>query len=149
MIVQVNGRLRGKLSTEAGISEADLLALAKADEKVAKEIAGKQIVKTIVVPNKLVNIVVKQAIRRHMSRACLSKVSQRGHGPKDEPFGMTPDKLVETLIAVVRLKRVVPAQEFVVPTVVLLLAVHKAFQLQVAHKSQKAPDTSERHCLQD
>jgi leucyl-tRNA synthetase len=59
VIVQVNGRLRGKLSTEAGISEADIIALAKADEKVAKEIAGKQIVKTIVVPNKLVNIVVK------------------------------------------------------------------------------------------
>jgi len=41
------------------VAEADLVALAKADEKVAKEIAGKQIVKTIVVPNKLVNIVVK------------------------------------------------------------------------------------------
>ena len=39
--------------------EPDYIALAKADEKVAKEIAGKQIVKTIVVPNKLVNIVVK------------------------------------------------------------------------------------------
>ena len=59
VIVQVNGRLRGKLATEAGISEADIIALAKADEKVAKELAGKQIVRTIVVPNKLVNIVVK------------------------------------------------------------------------------------------
>jgi leucyl-tRNA synthetase len=59
VIVQVNGRLRGKVMVEDGLAEAGLLALAKADEKVAKEIAGKQIVKTIVVPNKLVNIVVK------------------------------------------------------------------------------------------
>jgi leucyl-tRNA synthetase len=59
VIVQVNGRLRAKLMVEDGLPEADLVARAKADEKVSKEIAGKQIVKTIVVPNKLVNIVVK------------------------------------------------------------------------------------------
>jgi leucyl-tRNA synthetase len=59
VIVQVNGRLRAKLIVEDGLPEADLVARAKADEKVSKEIAGKQIVKTIVVPNKLVNIVVK------------------------------------------------------------------------------------------
>jgi leucyl-tRNA synthetase len=59
VIVQVNGRLRGKVMVEDGLAEADLVALAKADEKVARELAGKQIVKTIVVPNKLVNIVVK------------------------------------------------------------------------------------------
>jgi leucyl-tRNA synthetase len=59
VIVQVNGRLRGKVMVEDGVAEADLLALAKDDEKVAKEITGKQIVKTVVVPNKLVNIVVK------------------------------------------------------------------------------------------
>jgi leucyl-tRNA synthetase len=59
VIVQVNGRLRGKVVVEDGLAEADLQQLAKADEKVAREIAGKQIVKTIVVPNKLVNIVVK------------------------------------------------------------------------------------------
>jgi leucyl-tRNA synthetase len=59
VIVQVNGRLRGKVMVEDGVAEADLVALAKADEKVAKEIADKQIVKTIVVPNKLVNIVVR------------------------------------------------------------------------------------------
>jgi leucyl-tRNA synthetase len=59
VIVQVNGRLRAKLMVEDGLPEADLVARAKADEKVSKEISGKQIVKTIVVPNKLVNIVVK------------------------------------------------------------------------------------------
>jgi leucyl-tRNA synthetase len=59
VIIQVNGRLRGKVMVEDGLAEADLLQLAEADEKVAREIAGKQIVKTIVVPNKLVNIVVK------------------------------------------------------------------------------------------
>jgi leucyl-tRNA synthetase len=59
VIVQVNGRLRGKVVVEDGMPEAELLSLAKADERVAKEINGKQIVKTIVVPNRLVNIVVK------------------------------------------------------------------------------------------
>ncbi len=59
VIVQVNGRLRARLMVEGGLPEAELTARAVADEKVAKEIAGKQIAKTIVVPNKLVNIVVK------------------------------------------------------------------------------------------
>ncbi len=59
VIVQVNGRLRARLMVEDGLPETELTARAVADEKVAKEITGKQIVKTIVVPNKLVNIVVR------------------------------------------------------------------------------------------
>ena len=43
----------------ADISQEDALAAAKADAKVAAEIAGKSIVKEIYVPGKLVNIVVK------------------------------------------------------------------------------------------
>ena len=59
VIVQINGKLRGKISVPVDMSKDDVLALAKADEKVAAAIEGKNIVKEIVVPNKIVNIVIK------------------------------------------------------------------------------------------
>ena len=58
-MVQVNGRVRGKLVVAAGTSEAGLVAKALADPAVAGHVANKQVVKQIVVPNKLVNLVVK------------------------------------------------------------------------------------------
>ncbi|HEX4424774.1 MAG TPA: leucine--tRNA ligase [Terriglobales bacterium] len=57
--VQVNGKLRGLVSVPADSVQAVLQASAMADEKVKAAIAGKQIVKVIVVPGKLVNIVVR------------------------------------------------------------------------------------------
>jgi leucyl-tRNA synthetase len=57
--VQVNGKLRGKITVEVGLDEGSLKARALSDPKVAESIRGKQIVKTIVVPDKLVNIVVR------------------------------------------------------------------------------------------
>ena len=57
--LQVNGKLRGTAFVAKDISKDDLLAVAKADEKVAAMIEGKTIVKEIVVPGKIVNIVVK------------------------------------------------------------------------------------------
>jgi leucyl-tRNA synthetase len=57
--VQVNGKLRGKVSVPAGSDQAALEAAAKTDEKIAELLAGKTIVKTIVVPGRLVNFVVK------------------------------------------------------------------------------------------
>ncbi len=57
--VQVNGKLRGKITVEVGLDEESLAARALSDPKVAETIRGKQIVKTIVVPDKLVNIVVR------------------------------------------------------------------------------------------
>jgi leucyl-tRNA synthetase len=57
--VQVNGKLRGLVVVPAGATNDHIVQAALADEKVKAAIAGKQIVKTIVVPNKLVNIVVK------------------------------------------------------------------------------------------
>ncbi len=57
--VQVNGKLRGTVSVAKDISKEDLLAVAKAEEKVAAMIADKNIIKEIVVPGKIVNIVVK------------------------------------------------------------------------------------------
>ncbi len=57
--VQVNGKLRGLVRVSADAAQEVLQASALADEKVKALIAGKQIVKVIVVPGKLVNIVVR------------------------------------------------------------------------------------------
>jgi leucyl-tRNA synthetase len=59
IVVQVNGRVRGKLKVEAGLSEAGVVSKAMADPGVAQHLGGKEVVKRIVVPNKLVNLVVK------------------------------------------------------------------------------------------
>jgi leucyl-tRNA synthetase len=58
IVVQVNGRVRGKLVVAAGLSEAGVVAKALADPGVAHHLGGKQVLKRIVVPNKLVNLVV-------------------------------------------------------------------------------------------
>jgi leucyl-tRNA synthetase len=57
--VQVNGKLRAKVVVAPDISEADLRAIALADPKVQSFIDGHQVVKVIVVPQRLVNVVVK------------------------------------------------------------------------------------------
>ena len=57
--VQVNGKLRTRLTVAADSSEEAVRQLALADEKVRAALDGKQVVKAIVVPGKLVNIVVK------------------------------------------------------------------------------------------
>ncbi len=57
--VQVNGKLRGTIEVEVGSDESVVLAAAKADTKVATHLDGVNIVKSIYVPNKLVNFVVK------------------------------------------------------------------------------------------
>jgi leucyl-tRNA synthetase len=57
--VQVNGKLRGRVLVPADSSEEFVLERALSDEKVKAAIAGKQIVKKIYVPGKMVNLVVK------------------------------------------------------------------------------------------
>jgi len=59
IVLQVNGKIRNRISVAADISAADALALAKSDERVAPMLEGMQIVKELYVPGKLVNIVVK------------------------------------------------------------------------------------------
>ncbi len=59
IIVQVNGKLRAKLMLGADTDKAQVEVQALADENVIKFTSGKTIVKVIVVPNKLVNIVIK------------------------------------------------------------------------------------------
>jgi leucyl-tRNA synthetase len=57
--VQVNGKLRARVLAAPDTPQEDLKALALADAKIREYTAGKQIVKVIVVPNRLVNIVLK------------------------------------------------------------------------------------------
>ena len=59
IVVQINGKLKAKLLVSVDMAKEEVLALAKADEKVADAIAGKTVVKEIVIPGKIVNIVVK------------------------------------------------------------------------------------------
>jgi len=59
LVLQVNGKVRDMLPAQIGISKDDAEKLAFSSEKVQKFVDGKEVVKVIVVPNKLVNIVVK------------------------------------------------------------------------------------------
>ena len=59
MVVQVNGKLRGKIDVPTSCTEEEMKTIAKQIDNVKDKIEGKTIVKEIVVPKKLVNIVVK------------------------------------------------------------------------------------------
>jgi leucyl-tRNA synthetase len=59
IVVQVNGKLRTRIVAAFGTAKDELEKRALADEKVQSFIAGKQVVKIITVPDKLVNVVVK------------------------------------------------------------------------------------------
>ena len=57
--VQVNGKIKCRLQVPADADKDQLIALAKAEEKVAQALEGKTVVKEIAVPKKLVNLVVR------------------------------------------------------------------------------------------
>ena len=59
VVVQVNGKLRSRINVPFGTPQDELIARSTADEKIKPCLNGKQIVKIVVVPDKLVNIVVK------------------------------------------------------------------------------------------
>ena len=59
IVIQINGKVKSRMNIPADITAEDAIALAKADEKIAAEIAGKTVVKELYVPKKLVNIVAK------------------------------------------------------------------------------------------
>jgi leucyl-tRNA synthetase len=59
IVVQVNGKLRSRIYAPFGTAKAELERMAQADEKATPFLAGKQVVRIISVPDKLVNIVVK------------------------------------------------------------------------------------------
>jgi leucyl-tRNA synthetase len=58
IVVQVNGKLRGRISVPADADRDAVTATALADENVKRFVADKEIRKTIVVPGRLVNVVV-------------------------------------------------------------------------------------------
>lgn len=59
IVIQIKGKVRAKLVVPKDASREELEKLALSNDKIQAEIAGKDIVKVIAVPNKLVNIVVK------------------------------------------------------------------------------------------
>jgi leucyl-tRNA synthetase len=58
LVIQVNGRVRDRVPAAAGLSDDELVELAKGSEKVQAHLDGKEIRQAIVVPRKLVNFVV-------------------------------------------------------------------------------------------
>jgi leucyl-tRNA synthetase len=59
LVVQVNGKVRDRVEAPSAADEAELLRLAHASERVRQHLEGKEVVKEIVVPGKLVNLVVR------------------------------------------------------------------------------------------
>ncbi len=57
--IQINGKVRGKVTVSADATEEDVLNVAKEDENIKRWLEGKQIVKTIFIKGKILNIVVK------------------------------------------------------------------------------------------
>jgi len=60
VVIQVNGKLRSRIFAPFGTPKEELESRARADEKVRSFLAGKQVVKVVTVPDKIVNIVVKE-----------------------------------------------------------------------------------------
>ncbi|MFN2612102.1 MAG: leucine--tRNA ligase [Solirubrobacterales bacterium] len=59
LVLQVNGKLRDRVEAPAGAGKDELLEIARASDKVTRYLDGRQVVKEIVVPEKLVNIVAR------------------------------------------------------------------------------------------
>jgi leucyl-tRNA synthetase len=57
--VSINGKLRSKITVPADCDQAALESAARGDERTAEMLAGKTIVKTVVVPGRMVNFVIK------------------------------------------------------------------------------------------
>ena len=57
--VQINGKVRARILVPADAAQEDIIAVALADEKVAAQLEGKNLIKQIVVPGRMVNLVVK------------------------------------------------------------------------------------------
>jgi leucyl-tRNA synthetase len=59
LVVQVNGKVRGKLSVARGASESEAMARAREDVKIRGWVEGKEITRTVFVPDRLLNLVVR------------------------------------------------------------------------------------------
>jgi leucyl-tRNA synthetase len=59
LVVQVNGKVRGRLDVERGTGESDAVAMARGDEKIRPWVEGKEIARAVFVPDRLLNLVVR------------------------------------------------------------------------------------------
>ncbi len=59
IIVQINGKLRSRINTKTDLKEEEILEIALEDEKTKEYLAEADILKTIYIPNKLINFVIK------------------------------------------------------------------------------------------
>src|SRR5207248_7128394 len=59
IVIQINGKVRARLTVPAGMDAVGLTAIARDDEKIQALVAGKTIVRIIAVPDKLINLVIK------------------------------------------------------------------------------------------
>lgn len=59
VVVQINGKVRGKAELSPDVSEAEVKKFVESDEKIQSHLEGKTVVKTVFVPGKLLSIVVK------------------------------------------------------------------------------------------
>ena len=59
IVIQINGKVRSRISVPVDEEESSIKTQAHADEKIAAMLAGKKIIKEIYVPKKLLNIVVQ------------------------------------------------------------------------------------------
>ena len=59
IIVQINGKLRSRINTKSDLKEEEILKIALEDQKTKEYLGGSDILKTIYVPNKLINFVIK------------------------------------------------------------------------------------------
>ena len=59
IILQINGKLRSRINAKSDLKEEEILKIALADQKIKEYLADSDILKTIYVPNKLMNFVIK------------------------------------------------------------------------------------------
>ena len=59
MVIQINGKLRGKIEVAAGADKDSIEKLALANENIQRYVEGHEVLKIILVPNKLINLIVK------------------------------------------------------------------------------------------
>ena len=59
LVVQVNGKVRGKLEVARGATESEAMARAREDERIRSWVEGKEIARTVFVPDRLLNLVVR------------------------------------------------------------------------------------------
>ena len=59
MVVQINGKVRGKIEVDSSLNENEMIDIAKTIPNVKINLENKEIIKVITVPKKLVNIVIR------------------------------------------------------------------------------------------